>query len=255
MEGIEELRRRLDRLRPLTDEQVSLLWPMWRTEDALYVYSTNAVEGSTLTLGETTVVLQHGVTIGQKTLREHLEAVDGQRAYRLMLDLAQKRAPIDRDAVLALHAAVVGDHAYAGQLRDHPVYIAGSMHVPPNYVKLSGLMDEMFQRYRRDSDGEHPVVAASRLHFDLLTIHPFADGNGRTARLVENLHLIQHGYAPILIGLDEKPRYFDVLQRGQLAVPGVGDATEFVDYMRELEERALERYVRALETAHGRTFG
>lgn len=92
---------------------------------------------------------------------------------------------------------------------------------------------------------------ASTLHFDLLTIHPFKDGNGRTARLLENLHLIREGFAPILIGPEEKQPYFDVLQRSQVAIPGVGDPTEFILSMADLEKRSLERYLKSLEIAHG----
>ncbi|MDP9105445.1 MAG: Fic family protein, partial [Candidatus Eremiobacteraeota bacterium] len=89
------------------------------------------------------------------------------------------------------------------------------------------MLDEMLARYDEGvSNGEHPIRVASTLHFGLLTIHPFKDGNGRTARLLQNLHLIREGFVPILTGLDEKPRYFDALQRSQAAVPGVGDPTE-----------------------------
>ncbi len=251
MEKLDELRRRLDTLRPLTPAQVELLFPLWRKEDALYVYATNAIEGSTLTLGETVAVLEQGLTIGQKTVREHLEAIDGQKAYVQMLDLARQNQPIDLEAILGLHRAVVGSVPYAGQWRDHAVYIRGSLHVPPNYVTLPQRLEEMMQTYGDRRAHGHAVEAAATLHFELLTIHPFADGNGRTARLVANLALIQAGYAPILIGPADKPRYFDVLQAAQIAVPGRGDATSFVALMAEYEALALERYLRALDIAHG----
>lgn len=251
MEPLDDLRRRLDGLRPLTAAQVELLFPLWRKEDALYVYATNAIEGSTLTLGETVAVLEQGITIGQKTVREHLEAIEGQKAYMLMLDLAQKKKPIALEAILGLHRAVVGSVPYAGQWRDHPVYIRGSLHVPPNYATLPQRLGEMMATCDEVRAHGHPVEAAATLHFQLLTIHPFADGNGRTARLAANLALIQAGYAPILIGPAEKPRYFDVLQAAQIAVPGRGDATSFVALMAEYEALALERYLRALDVAHG----
>jgi Fic family protein len=228
-----------------------LLWPQWRAEDALFVYATNAIEGSMLTLAETVIVLEEGVVIGGKPVRDHLDAINGQKAFALMLDLAQERAAIDLATILGLHRAVVGDATYAGQLRDQPVYIRGSLHVPPNYAKVPTLMDDMLERLAVDRKREHSVAAASRLHFALLTIHPFLDGNGRTARLLQNLYLIREGFVPILIGPDEKSRYFDVLQRGQIAVPGVGDPSEFIAYMAELERGQLERYLRSLQTAHG----
>lgn len=252
METSSALKSRLDALRPLGPDRIALLWPQWKAEDALFVYATNAVEGSTLSLGETVAVLEHGITIGGKPLSDHLDAVNGQKAYTMMLDLAQKRASITVDTVLDLHRALVGDVTYAGQLRDGPVYIRGSLHVPPNHVKVSRLVDEMLARYDAGIlAGEHPVRVASTLHFDLLTIHPFKDGNGRTARLLENLHLIREGFAPILIGPDEKPRYFGVLERSQVAIPGVGDPTEFIGYMADLEKKSLDRYFKSLQIAHG----
>jgi len=251
MENLPPLKEQLARLRPLSAEHIRLLWPQWRAEDALFVYATNAVEGSTLTLAETVVVLEDGVTIGGKSLRDHLDAINGQKAFKLMLDLAQNRARIDLDTTLAVHQAIVGDVSYAGRLRDQPVYIRGSLHVPPNYVKVPSLMDAMVERVATDAANEHPVVAASRLHFDLLTIHPFVDGNGRTARLLQNLHLIRDGFAPILIGPEEKAVYFDVLQRGQIAVAGVGDASEFIAFMADLELKALRRYLHSLEISYG----
>jgi Fic family protein len=251
VEPLSALKAQLDELRPLSPERIALLWPQWRAEDALFVYATNAVEGSTLTLAETVVVLEEGVTIGGKPVRDHLDAINGQKAFAMMLGLAQKRGDIDLETILALHRAVVGDATYAGQLRDQPVYIRGSLHVPPNYAKVPMLMDDMLERLAADRKREHSVAVASRLHFALLTIHPFVDGNGRTARLLQNLYLIREGFVPILIGPDEKSRYFDVLQRGQIAVPGVGDPSEFIAYMAELERAQLERYLRSLQTAHG----
>jgi Fic family protein len=253
MEELSSLKAHLDALRPLSSEHIRLLWPQWRAEDALFVYATNAVEGSTLTLAETVVVLEDGVTIGGKSVRDHLDAINGQKAYTLMLDLAQNRSGIELGTILTLHRAVVGDTSYAGQLRNQPVYIRGSLHVPPNYARVGRLVDEMLERLAADRETAHPVAVASRLHFDLLTIHPFVDGNGRTARLLQNLCLIREGFVPVLIGPEEKSRYFDVLQRGQIAVPGIGDASEFIGYMAELERRQIERYLKSLKIAHGET--
>lgn len=252
MDSSRKLKDLLDALRPLSSGQITRLFAHWRAEDALYVYTTNAVEGSTLSLGETVAVLEHGVTIGGKSIADHLDAINGQKAYALMLDLAQRRAKITVDVILDLHRSVVGDATYAGTLRDEAVYIRGSLHVPPNYVKVPHLMDEMIAEYTKGFRvGEHPVACAAKLHFRLLTIHPFKDGNGRTARLLQNLALIRDGYVPVLIGPEEKPRYFDVLQKAQIAVPGVGDPTAFIEYIAVLEATSLQRYLSSLEIAHG----
>lgn len=253
--ALRSLNANLDHLRPLDAARIALLWPQWRAEDALFVYSTNAIEGSTLTLGETIVVLEQGITIGGKSLADHLDAVNGQKAYSLMLDLAQKRVEIRLGTILDLHRAVVGeDSPLAAALRDERVFIRGSMHVPPNYVKVPGLMDEMIARAQHDQGSSvHPVAVAARLHFDLLTIHPFKDGNGRTARLLQNLYLIREGYAPILIGPQEKGAYFDVLQSAQIEVPGIGNPDPFIAYTVQLEKTAMHRYLESLHRANEKT--
>src|SRR5947209_128254 len=204
------LKSKLDAMRPLNQDRIQLLWPQWRAEDALFVYATNAVAGSTLTLGETLVILEYGVTVSGKPMSDHLDVVNGQKAYSAMLDLAQQRAKIEVEAVLSLHRTIAGDVSYGRE--------------------LGRLVNEMLNRYDvAMAQGDHPVQVASKLHFDLLTIHPFKDGNGRTARLLENLHLIREGFAPILIGPEEKAAYFGVLARSQVVIPGIGDPTEFID--------------------------
>src|SRR5471030_3484694 len=159
---LDRLQIELERLRPLSAEQITLLWPQWRAEDALFVYATNAVEGSTLTLGVTIVVLAEGITIGGKPLSDHLDATNGQHAYSLMLDLAQHKSDIGLSTLLDIHRAVLGDNQIAGQLRDEKVFIRGSLHVPPNHVKVPGLVDEMLARCRDDrANGVHPVSVAA----------------------------------------------------------------------------------------------
>lgn len=248
MDRIDALKARLDALRPLSEAQIRALWPRLDAEKANYVQATTAIEGNTLTLGETIVVLQHGVTIGGKTVKEHVDILNSARAYDLMLDMAKAKVPITARQVFDLHAAIVAGEPHAGAFRDHPVYIFGSMHVPPNPASVPERVDDMLARYAYNKEHAHPVVSGSILHFDLLTIHPFADGNGRTARLLNNLHLISHGYPPVLIDpIQDKPAYFDVLKRAQLlGEPGHGDPSEFVAYMGTMETRALEHYLGAL---------
>jgi len=247
VDDVSELQARLATLRPLRADQIAALFPHLVAENALFVYESNAIEGSTLTLGETIAVVEEGLTIAGKPLRDHLDAVNGSAAYHLMLDLAQTRREIELDTILALHRAVVGSAAYGGRLRDQPVYIRGSRHVPPNHIKVSSLMEAMVAAMR-PSQILHPVERAARAHFDLLTIHPFVDGNGRTARLLQNLVLIGAGFAPITIAAHERPRYFDVLQAAQVAIPGSGNARLFVPYIAELELRELRRYLDVLDS-------
>lgn len=256
MENVDNLKERLDALRPLSQENIARLWPMWKNDDVLHVYASNAIEGSSMDLGETLAVLEDGVTIGGKKLSEHLDIVHGQRAYMLMLKFAKDQVPVTTAVIRALHRVVVGsDEDFAGQWRDHPVYIHGSFHVPPNYIKIPNLMDAMIAKYETLRTTEHPIATAAKLHFDLVTIHPFADGNGRTARLLGNLELIRSGFAPILIEKDDRRAYFNVLERCQMGgEPGLGDSTEFIAYVERFEEKALDRYLRALEISEGIPF-
>ncbi len=167
-----------------------------------------------------------------------------------MLDIARDNRPITVNTLLAVHETIVSGDEFAGMFRDGAVYIRGSQHVPPNAVNVRQLIAEMFETYVRDVAEEHPVVTGATLHFAIAHIHPFVDGNGRTARILNNLHLISHGYPPVLIDpVDDKPTYFDALRAASLAgKPGKGDPAPFVDYVVRIEQRSLDRYARALET-------
>ncbi len=256
MEDVDRLKERLNALRPLPADLLAHLWPAWEKEDALHVYATNAIEGSTMDLGETLAVLEDGITIGGKKLSEHFDIVHSQRAYMLMLKLAQNRVPITTAVIRNLHRVVVGaDEEFAGQWRDHQVFIRGSRHAPPNAMKLSQLMEEMIVSYDASKTTEHPIATAAKLYFHLVHLHPFADGNGRTARLLSNLELIRNGFAPILIEKEDRNTYFNVLERCHMSGdPGQGDPTELIAFVGRFEEKALERYLRILEIAENIPF-
>jgi Fic family protein len=168
MEDVDRLKERLDALRPLRAEHLSRLWPAWEKEDALHVYATNAIEGSTMDLGETLAILEDGITVGGKKLSEHLDIIHGQRAYMLMLRLAKDKASVTTAIIRTLHQVVVGkDEAFAGQWRDHPVYIRGSRRTPPDNVKVPELMDALIDAYDASEAKEHPIARAAKLHFAL----------------------------------------------------------------------------------------
>lgn len=172
-----------------------------------------------------------------------------------MLGLAQDRVPITSAVLRNIHRAVMGQSEIAGQWRDHAVYIRGSMHVPPNWEKLPKLIHNIMAWYVGASASESSLAIAAKLHFAITHIHPFADGNGRTARLLGNLELIRGGYAPVLIDPTTRADYFAVLERCSLAgSPGIGDPDEFVKYIVAQERLALTRYLKALETAHNIPF-
>lgn len=165
-----------------------------------------------------------------------------------MLDTARNKRPITRNTVLALHEALLADEAHAGALRSEPVYIRGAMFVPPAPARVPELLDRAMQLYAENLQAKHPVASGATLAFHLVTVHPFVDGNGRLSRLINNLHLSQNGYPPVLLDpAQDKPAYFEALAKGQnREEPFDCDPSPFVAYMIEMERRAFERYVNAL---------
>jgi Fic family protein len=236
----------LDQLRPLSGAALAQLQ---RYYDVELTYTSNAIEGNTLTLRETAEVIEHGITVGGKRLRDHLEAVDHYEAVQWMRDFAAASASIDDTTVCELHRRIVSrsQPAIAGVYSDLPRRIAGSPVVLPNPAKIPQLMQE-FGAWLH-SAGVEPV-AAFEAHFRLTAIHPFADGNGRAARLLMNLMLLRGGYPPVAVRLEDRKRYLDVLERGSLAA----DLRPFQTFMHERLDATLAEYLSALrEALPGRT--
>ena len=214
----EELLCRLDRkvqalnsARPLPPAALRSLRDWLRVE---VTYTSNAIEGNLLSRHETTVVLE-GMTIGGKPLRDHLEALDHAEAFDYMYDLANRDTPFTETDLRSLHRLVLqrSQPHHAGRYRDIQVWIAGSHHVPPPPVEVPPLMDELFVDLRAEQGG-HPVRRAALFHARLVSIHPFADGNGRTARLASNLLLLRDRYPLAIIQPTPEARalYFGALE-------------------------------------------
>jgi Fic family protein len=182
-------------------------------------YTSNAIEGNSLSRQETTVVLE-GMTIGGKSLRDHLEALDHAEAFDYMYDLASRDTPFTEADLRSLHRLVLqrSQPQYAGRYREIQVWISGSSHVPPAPVEVPALMADRFTDLRA-MGGEHPVRRAALFHARLVSIHPFADGNGRTARLASNLLLLRDRYPLAIIQPTPEARalYFKSLQGGASA--------------------------------------
>ncbi len=193
---IADLKAGLDALRPLATAALAQLQTYYDVE---LTYTSNAIEGNTLTLRETAEVIEHGITVGGKPLRDHLEAVDHFDALRWMRDLAARDTLVDDGTVSELHRRIVARSQpdIAGVYSRLPRRIAGSPVVFPNPAKILDLMEE-FSTWLRSRTVE--PAAAFEAHFRLTAIHPFADGNGRTARLLMNLLLLRGGYPPSRCG-------------------------------------------------------
>lgn len=193
-------------LSPALQASIDADWEVSQT------YNSNAIEGNTLTLAETKAVLLHGVTVSGHPLREHLEAVNHLEAWRMMRRLAAAGEAVTEADILALHRVILTGIQTddAGVYRRERVRIAGSSLILPNPLKVPDLMaDFAFSLKRTDL---HPVIHAARVHYDLVAIHPFIDGNGRTSRLLMNLLLLRSGYPAALIPVSQRARYYTVLE-------------------------------------------
>ena len=238
---IEIKKAKLDLLRPLSTAALAQLQKHYDVE---LTYTSNAIEGNTLTLRETAEVIEHGITVGGKTLRDHLEAVDHYEAVLWMRDRASGAAALDEDTVCELHRRIVArsQPAIAGHYSSLPRRIAGSPAVFPNPAKIADLM-ATFGTWLAMAPTD--PASAFEGHFRLTAIHPFGDGNGRTARLLMNLMLIRGGYPPITVRPEDRKAYLDALERGSLT----DDLLPFRTLMHERLDATLGDYLNAFEEA------
>lgn len=231
----------LNSIRPLSQDALRHLQKYYDVE---LTYTSNAIEGNTLTLRETAEVIEHGITVGGKRLKEHLEAVDHYDALLWMREIASQTTPIGEATICELHRRVVlrSDPTIAGIYSRFPRRIAGSPVVFPNPAKVPQLMAEL-----GDWLGATPTTPAAAFdaHFRLVAIHPFSDGNGRTARLLMNLMLLRGGYVPVAVRLEDRKAYLDALEEGSLT----GDQGGFQMLMHKRLDATLGEYVSALREA------
>jgi Fic family protein len=195
---LEQKKAQLDGLRPLPAAAVRRLNEQLTIE---WIYNSNAIEGNTLTLRETQLILETGLTIGGKSLREHFEVINHKEAIEYVEALATGEDPITPFHVRQIHRLILTriDDDNAGQYRNLPVYITGTAHKPPEAWQAPPLMSEWGDWLDGPALALHAVERAALAHHRLVAIHPFIDGNGRTARLVMNLLLIREGYPPTII--------------------------------------------------------
>lgn len=209
--GIAAKRARLDALRPLAGPSLAILD---RWFDVELTYTSNAIEGSTLTRSETAIVLEKGITIGGRPLKDHLEALDHRDALGFVRALARRGERLRESDVREIHRLVLArsNPEEAGRYSPHQRAIAGSRVRFPSPVEIPALM-AAFAAWLGDApDGPETAFEA---HYRLVTIHPFTDGNGRAARLLMNLILIRAGYPPVAIGPEERVAYLDALELRQ----------------------------------------
>ncbi len=239
--NIDQLKAELDILRQSLDNVT-----IKEALEVEFLYESNRIEGNTLTLRETQLVINEGMTISGKSMREHLEAINHKEAILFIDDLVSPKVDLSEYILKQIHRIVLYgiDRENAGVYRKLPVAIAGSKHLPPQPYLLQDLMDGYFQFYNQAKDHLHPVVLAAEMHERLVTIHPFIDGNGRTSRLIMNLILLQYGFPLAIIGgdYDSRMAYYDALEKVQTE----NNKEDFILLVAEKVLLALERYINIL---------
>ncbi len=233
--------KELQQARPLPLAVLANLDAWLRVE---LTYTSNAIEGNTLTRAETAIVLEKGLTIAGKPLKDHLEASNHAAAYDWIKTLVKKKPhDIDGSVILKVHGMVLKgiDDENAGHYRRVPVRIAGSSALMPNAAKVPALM-QAFAGWLAGKPKLHPAELAAQAHYRLVTIHPFSDGNGRTARLLMNLVLIQSGYPPAIIRTQDRAFYINSLEQAQTG----GALDDFEELIGKAVERSLDLYLKAL---------
>lgn len=206
---MDSLKKSIDQHRPFSKRLADSLHEKLIVE---WTYNSNAIEGNTLTLSETKVVLE-GITIGGKSMVEHLETINHREAILFVEDLISNKEPLSEWNTKNIHALILKgiDNLNAGKYRTENVVISGAKHIPPKHYEVGDLMQKLIAECQDEWEGFHPVVRATLLHGEFVKIHPFIDGSGRISRLLLNFELMKNGYTPIIIKNEERANYYDVL--------------------------------------------
>jgi len=241
LQSIEGKKAELDRFRPFPPSIVNRLKEQFIVE---WTYNSNAIEGNTLTLQETELVLNRGITIGNKSLREHFEAINHKNGIQYLEEFIEKKKAFDERFILNLHELILKniDDSQAGKYRTTNVRILGAVHIPPNPIKIPGLMQAFLQWYYENERKLSIPELVAWVHYKFVYIHPFIDGNGRTARLLMNMILMKNGYPPaVILNLDRK-KYYRVLKEADLE-----KYQGFIDFIGKSIERSLIIYINSLK--------
>ena len=236
---VDNLKKELDNKRPIPKDTLRTLQEKINLE---WTYNSNGIEGNTLTLRETQVVLE-GITVGGKSIKEHLEAINHEHAILFLNDLVKDDDPITEWNIKNIHTLILKeiDDENAGRYRSENVTIKGATHIPPDFVKVPELMEKLILNYKTWNK-YHPIIQATLLHGELVKIHPFVDGNGRTSRLIMNLDLMKHGFNPVIIKKENRLQYYEALDKAHTTQ----DYTDFIKLINGLEIEMLKKYLELL---------
>ena len=203
-----------------------------------FTHNSTAIEGNTLTLMETKVVLEDGVSIGGKELREIYEVINHKKAYGYVKKCIADGTPLTENIVKDLHAILTENIISGGIYRNQEVRISGAGFTPPSgnemYIQIKGFYEDI-----KNKTDLNPIELAAWTHAEFVRIHPFIDGNGRTSRLLMNYQLMSQGFLPVSVDKEKRLDYYNALE--QYAVNG--DLQPFADFVAELEEKQLDEYL------------
>lgn len=242
LERIQHKKAELDQLRPLPTYALKSIKKSLTLE---WTYNSNSIEGNTLTLQETKMVLEEGFTIKGKSLREHFEAVNHQEAIEFVEDLVTENYVLKTSDILKVHHLVLQkiEKDFAGRFRTSGVRISGANFVPPNALKIDELMSELVD-WSNNADLDI-LLKAVLFHHRFVWIHPFFDGNGRTVRLIFNLLLMKDGFPPAIILKNDRKKYYDALN-----LANNGDYSKLALLVFQAIERSLDIYLSSLNNTY-----
>ncbi len=234
-------KEQLDAARPLPKHTLRTLQEKLFLE---WTYNSNAIEGNTLTLNETKVVLE-GITIGGKTLREHLEVINHQEAIFFVEKIVKSEEPLSEWQIKNIHGLVLKgiDDANSGVYREEQVFISGAEHVPPAAILIQEKIEDMMNWYRNEGSHLNAIERGTMLHAIFVGIHPFIDGNGRTARLLLNLELMKGGYPPVIIKVENRLAYYEALDKAHTT----NDFRDFIFLVEAEVEDSLDLYLQTIQ--------
>ncbi len=234
-------KKELDKYRPLSPsisrklkEELELEW----------TYNSNAIEGNTLTLQETQIVLNYGMTIGGKSVNEHLEAINHKKGIELIEEIIQKKKDLDESLIKELHYLILKgiDDREAGHYRTQNVRIMGAYLFPPQAIKVEKKMEELMSWYYENKFKMEIPILAAEMHYRFVCIHPFIDGNGRVSRLIMNMILMSNGFPPAIILKVDRRKYYRVLNDANQ-----GKEDSFINFIGKSIERSLIIYLNSVK--------
>jgi Fic family protein len=244
LDRIREKKAALDALRPIPAAALQNIKDSLSFE---WTYHSNSIEGNTLTLQETKLLIENGLTVHGKSLREHFEALNHHEAVGFVESLVANAVALKASDVLQVHGLVLQkiETSFAGRYRNAGVRIAGANFVPPNALKVDNLMEDLLHWVHNDGNELPMIVKATIFHHRFVWIHPFFDGNGRSVRLLFNVLMMQEGFPPAIILKNDRKKYYDALNKANM-----GDYSKLLLLVIQALERSLDIYLSNLNNTY-----